>query len=160
MSTGAYSEAACVGSIENQVDKTTTSTYDFPACANGCSFFENFCENGLCQCTALGTGFDCSVLECPNDNDCGANGECDYALGTCRCIKGKRGDGCQFTFANVPPEEIFETKYTSEYIGQDAGLFAGLFVFIYIIGCVCAVVFGAVCGTKFLEAKRDAAARA
>ena len=61
--------------------------YPFAKCPNGCSFFRNQCTNGVCQCDVrvifiilflkfkinsfflqkLGSGVDCSLLECPED---------------------------------------------------------------------------------------------
>lgn len=164
------SDVACVDSTlnpnHNPADPSTgpqfLQSYPFGKCASGCSFFDNDCSNGVCICsgedTGVGVGFDCALTRCPTE--CGANAECDYAVGACRCVEGRRGDGCALTYTGMPPDEIVETVNESETEGMPVGLFTGLFIFLYICGCICAVVVGLVGGTRYLESRRDRAQRA
>lgn len=157
--TGDYSDQNCVESVQS--GSGFVDTYPFNTCPNGCSSHLNDCVNGVCSCNAnngIGIGFDCSLADCTED--CGLNGECDYAVGACRCIEKKTGPKCELSFDSVPPEIIFETVESSRVEGYEVGLFVGLLIFLYFLGCICAGVIGVVGGTRYLEWKRDQATRA
>lgn len=156
IATGTYNEESCVDG-----GGQGSGGQPYSACPNGCTSYLNDCTNGVCVCNSadgVGIGFDCSLAQC--QNDCGLFGECDYAVGACRCIEKKRGPGCALAFDNLPPEEVFETRSTTEYVGYEVGLFVGLIIFLYFLGCICAGIIGVVGGTRYLEWKRDRALRA
>jgi hypothetical protein len=74
----------------------------YGACPNGCTSYLNDCTNGVCVCNSadgVGVGFDCSLAHV-HQTDCGLFGECDYAVGACRCVEKKRGPGCALAFDN------------------------------------------------------------
>jgi len=144
--TGDFAVADCFGS----------SNSSYTQCPNGCSDPNNDCMSALCICNDESVGPDCSMISCP---PCGANGECDYTFGTCLCDKGLYGPSCALTYTSLLPMEIDQTHSTSLLLGQSVGLFAGLFVLVYCLGCILAAVSGIVCGQKFLEWRRDRAAR-
>jgi hypothetical protein len=156
VATGTYTEESCVdGGAQG------SGGQPYSACPNGCTSYLNDCTNGVCVCNSadgVGVGFDCSLAQC--QSDCGLFGECDYAVGACRCVEKKRGPGCALAFDNLPPEEVFETRSTTEYVGHEVGLFVGLVIFLYFLGCICAGIIGVVGGTRYLEWKRDRATRA
>ena len=157
--TGDYADENCVDSVPGP--NGFVDSFPYNTCPNGCSSHLNECVNGVCSCATengIGIGFDCSLAQCAED--CGLFGECDFAVGACRCVEKKRGPGCALSFENLPPEEVFETKSTSETVGYEIGLFVGLLIFLYFLGCICAGVIGIFGGTKYLEWKRDRAMRA
>ncbi|KAF0691567.1 Aste57867_17235 [Aphanomyces stellatus] len=80
-------------------------------CPHDCSG-HGFCmKQGVCQCSASWTGFDCAIARCPlgpawadyaqgNDNAhnlaiCSNQGTCNPLTGVCACLTGFTGNACQ-----------------------------------------------------------------
>jgi len=99
-------------------------------------------------------------LTCPTDTSgklCGGNGNCNFATGTCTCYLNYAPPSCS---ALVIPQNSSVTVLTPAKSPYTTGLIAGSVIAAFFVGAIISIFLGGFLAVKYLEYRRDKAAKA
>jgi len=136
-----------------------------PTCPNSCSGFgtckstsDSGIFNSVCTCSSGHNGVDCSRTSCLNN--CGGRGFCDFVTSTCTCLENyDPATGCTQTFPLETPAPQQAPVVVTASASDNLGWYIGVGVIAFFVGALCCVIIGFFGAVKFLEHRRDQAAK-
>jgi len=130
-------------------------------CPNQCSGHGACNATGYCICESGFEGVDCSLTPCPTKTTaiCSGYGYCDYQTASCVCSGNHAPPDCNGVLppaTNSSSTPVTVTQVNSPYT---KGLLAGTVVAAFFVGAIISVVIGGFGAVKYLEYRRDKAAK-